>query len=52
MYTKLNDKPVRDTTIVDSAVELGNDYGYAVTALKQNSESKTSVPVTASIPPN
>ena len=50
--TKLNDKPVRDTTMVDSAVELGNDYGYAVTALKQNSESKTSVPVTASIPPN
>ena len=44
--------PVKDTTMQDSDVALGQDYSYAVTALKQNLESKTSIPVTVSIPPN
>ena len=50
--TRLNDKPLRETTMEDSTVELGNEYSYAVTALKKNVESKTSIPVTVTIPPN
>ena len=51
--TKINGgELVRETNATDVAVELGDDYSYAVTAFKQNSESKASIPVTVSIPPN
>ena len=39
--TKINGSvPVNSTTAVDSAVELGKTYSYAIRAFKQNTESR------------
>lgn len=51
--TKLNgDALIMGTSTEDLAVDLGKQYGYAVTAFKQNMESKPSEPVIVAIPPN